>query len=247
MLAFPVPQMLGIFAFAALSRTLVYSDAGLCSARGTGLAGPLGVLLALFVAVGTARAAELEPPAGPPPELLPADPNWNERPAETAAHREPTAPPARSSVDAGLGFQLFGVQGKVMPGVSFRFGKGLYWGELEFTPIWLIEASEEFGDHFLGNQWAAYFSLAPVKLRRVELLAGIGLDAYHLWGVHGDVGLFALALKLASHLRMSDHASVFATLRGYPLSSSGLELGTNRKGERLIPVMGSLGLEWRFE
>jgi hypothetical protein len=150
-------------------------------------------------------------------------------------------------VDAGLGLQLFGAQGKVMPGLSFRFGNGLFWGELEGTPIWLMAESEEFGDHFLGNQWGAHFSLAPVKTRRVELLAGIGLDAYHLWGIHGDVGLFALTLKLASHLRASERVSVFATLRGYPLSSSGLELGTSREGEHLMPIMGSLGVEWRFE
>lgn len=238
-----MPLLVGLAPF---SRTLVHGDRGRCGVRGTGLAAALGVVLGLLLVSGMALA-EPEAPPGPPPTLLPADPHWNESPAEGEAHPEPTEPPARSNVDAGLGLQLFGAQGKVMPGLSFRFGKGLYWGQFEFTPIWLTEASDEFGDHFLGNQWGAYFSLAPVRVSRVELHAGVGLDAYHLWGVHGDIGLFALALRFASHVRVSERVGAFATLRGYPLSSKGLELGTNRRGERLLPVIGSLGVEWRFQ
>ncbi len=150
-------------------------------------------------------------------------------------------------MDAGLGAQVFGVRGKAMSGLMLRFGHRLYWGEIEFTPIWLTSDSADFEGSFLGNQWGFYFALAPIRARRAELLAGLGLDIYHLWKIHGDEVRASLSLKLETHFRVTPAASVFASLRGYPLHSEGLELGVDRRGERFVPLLGSVGGQWWFQ
>jgi hypothetical protein len=99
----------------------------------------------------------------------------------------------------------------------------------------------------LGNQWGFYFSLAPLRTRYVEGLLGVGLDLFHLWGIHSDEAFLALSFKGAVHVRPTASVSIFATVRSYALHSGGVELGTYRNGERMIPVVGTLGSEWRFE
>lgn len=150
-------------------------------------------------------------------------------------------------MDVALGAQVFNPRGKVMTGPAFRIGENRFWVAIEFSPIWLVEDSPDFNGSVLGNQWGFHVELAPVISPRFELLAGVGLDVYHLWGIHGDEVLYALTLKLHAQYRMTRNASMFATLRGYPLSSDGLELGRDRRGDMLVPVLGSVGVEWRWE
>ena len=185
-------------------------------------------------------------PAGPPPKIEAADSAWNERADESSAEAEPDGAP-ESNVDLGVGAQVFGVSGKAMVGLSLRLGDGLYWGELEFTPIWLTRTSTDFDGSFVGNQWGFYFSLAPLRTRYVEGLVGVGLDLFHLWGVHSDELFTALSFKGGVHVRPAPSVSVFLTVRSYAWHSGGVELGTYRDGERTVPVVGTLGVEWRFE
>ncbi|HEY6727632.1 MAG TPA: hypothetical protein VI197_26535 [Polyangiaceae bacterium] len=185
-------------------------------------------------------------PSGPPPEVNAADSSWHEPSDESSVFSEAEAAPSWSP-DVGLGAQLFGVGGKAMVGLSLRVGDELFWGELEFTPIWLTKTSSDFDGSFVGNQWGFYFSLAPLRTRFVEGLLGGGLDLFHLWGIHSDEAFLALSFKAAIHVRPTPSVSLFATARSYALHSGGVELGTYRNGERTIPVVGTLGSEWRFE
>lgn len=185
-------------------------------------------------------------PSGPPPEVSPADAAWHERDEPSAAAAEEEAAPGWSP-DVGLGAQVFGVSGKAMVGLSLRVGDELFWGELEFTPIWLTKSSSDFDGSFLGNQWGFYFSLAPLRTRFVEGLLGVGLDVFHLWGIHSDEAFTALSFKAAAHARPTPSISIFASVRSYALHSAGVELGTYRNGERTVPVVGTVGSEWRFE
>lgn len=202
-------------------------------------------------AQGAGDAAE-PAPAGAPPEVTPADTGWREPTDEppAASGGELEAEPGAAQVwspDVGLGGQVFGVDGKAMAGLSLRVGDGLFWGELEFTPIWLSKRSPDFDGSFLGNQWGFYFSLAPLRTRFVEGLVGVGLDLFHLWGIHSDELFAALSFKAGVHVRPAASVSIFATARSYALHSEGVELGTYRNGERTIPVVGTVGTEWRFE
>jgi len=187
-----------------------------------------------------------EDPSGPPPKLSAADASWEDRSAESAVDEEASAAPGWSP-DVGLGAQVFGVSGKAMVGLSLRIGDELFWGEFEFTPIWLTKSSSDFDGNFVGNQWAFYFSLAPLRTRYVEGLVGVGLDVFHLWGIHSDEAFMALAFKGGIYGRPTKFLSVFMTVRSYALHSGGLELGTTRDRERTIPAVGTLGVEWRFE
>jgi hypothetical protein len=99
----------------------------------------------------------------------------------------------------------------------------------------------------VGNQWGFYFSLAPLRTRYVEALGGVGIDVYHLWGIHGDEALTALSFKAQLHFRPTASVSIFGTLRSYALHSGGLELGTYRNRDRTVPVLAAVGAEWRFE
>ena len=186
-------------------------------------------------------------PASAPPPVVAADPNWYRRDSLDNDQAEPHDREPEDTVDVGLGFQLFNPRGKVMTGPTLRVGKNLVWFAIEFSPIWLIEESPDFADSFLGNQSGFHLELAPLRTPHFELLAGAGLDVYHLWGIHGDEALFALTLKVHAQFRINQSASVFATLRGYPLSSNGLELGRDRRGDMIAPVLGSVGFEWRWQ
>lgn len=197
--------------------------------------------------VRQATGGTTAPPDGAPPEVRAADPKWNEREQPASAQLEPAAGQERSDITVALGAQVFGVSGKAMSGLSLRIGRELYWGELEFSPVWLTQSSSEFNGHFLGNQWGFYFSLAPLRTRQVEVLLGIGADVYHLWEIHGDEVLAALAVRAQSHFHITEHATVFFNLRSYALHSEGLELGVRRDTSKYVPVLGALGAEWRFE
>jgi hypothetical protein len=179
---------------------------------------------------------------------VPADPNWHAPDSVDDDYVEPPTPKRpESTLDVALGAQVYNPRGKLMAGPVLRVGENLFWVAIEFSPIWLVEESPDFDGSALGNQWGFHFELAPVRTPRFELLGGLGLDVYHLWGIHGDEVLFGMTLKLHAQFRMSERASMFGTLRAYPLSSSGLELGRDRRGDMLVPVLGSLGVEWRWQ
>jgi len=191
--------------------------------------------------------AEAGDPDGAPPEVVAADPRWGERADSADALAEPTEPAAPSTLDFALGVQWFGLSGKIMPGIVLRFGEGLVWGAIEFSPIWLSQSSERFDGSFLGNQWGFHVELVPLRTRYVELMGGAGFEVYHLWGIHGDEALLGLALRLGALFRVTSELALTTTLRGYPIHSGGLGLGEARDGQRSVPLLGSLGAEWRFE
>lgn len=153
----------------------------------------------------------------------------------------PAASSTSSTGSAGL-HHLFAA-GKLMPGVTLRGGKGWFWGALEGSFVFLIRPPPE-RSAFLGNQLGGYFMLRPFARRGFELEGGLGVDAYPLWGIHGDEWEVAFSVRLAAHARLYREVGVFATARAYPLATNGLELGVHRNEERGLPVLFGAGLEW---
>src|SRR6185295_17873591 len=100
---------------------------------------------------------------------------------------------------------------------------------------------------FLGAQFGGYAMASPIHSRRFELGLGLGLDYYRLWGIHASQWELALSGRADAHLRVVSNFGVFASTRVYPLSTSGLELGTYRDRERGLPVLFSTGIEWTLQ
>lgn len=196
----------------------------------------LGCALAVS-ASATPVCAQTSPPPDPP--TFPHDTG----PADDASG-EPddwTAPtPPRS--DATLGAQWFWVEGKAMPGLTLRAGKGLWWATFETSLVWLTER-DPGRSSFLGSQLGGFFSVRPLHTRRLELDAGLGVDAYPLWNIHGDEWQVALALRGSGHFRITRNVGLFATARVYPIATRGLELGVRRDGSTGLPVLFSTGIE----
>jgi hypothetical protein len=155
------------------------------------------------------------------------------------------APTGCRTKEAGLGAQWLWVQGKAMPGLTLRLGGGLWSGVFETSLIWLTESDPERRFRFLGSQVGGFLMVRPLSAGRVDLAAGLGLDYYPLWNVHGDEWQLALAARASGHVWLSSNLAVFATARAYPISTSGVELGTRRDGSSALPVLFGTGLEWR--
>ena len=162
----------------------------------------------------------------------------------TVAH---AAPGDSRAKEGGLGAQWQWAQGKAMPGITLRLGGGLWSGVLETSLIWLTEPDPDRRVRFLGSQFGAFLMVRPLSLGRVDLAAGLGVDYYPLWNVHGDEWQLALAARASVHVRLSSNMSLFGTARAYPLSTGGLELGTQRDGSAALPVLFGTGLEWRLQ
>jgi hypothetical protein len=146
-----------------------------------------------------------------------------------------------------VGGQWFLLDGKAMPGVVGRAGSEWWWGHLETSLLMTTEDAPNLDTPFLGSQFGGYVAVAPLHLERVEAHAGVGGDFYWLWAVHGDEWHVGLSLRASGHFWMTNQLGVFVTLRGYPVSTQGLELGTTRDGDDRLPILASLGLEWRPE
>jgi hypothetical protein len=149
--------------------------------------------------------------------------------------------------EGGLGVQWQWVQGKAMPGITLRLGRGLWSGVFETSLIWLTEPDPERRYRFLGSQFGAFLMVRPLRVGRLDLAAGFGLDYYPLWNIHGDEWQLALAARASGHVRLGSNVSLFGTARYYPVSTSGVELGTRRDGSFALPVLFGTGLEWRIQ
>ncbi len=68
-----------------------------------------------------------------------------------------------------------------------------------------------------------------------------------MWGIHPSAWELALSGRAAAHLRVAGNFGVFANARAYPLSTSGMELGTYRDGKPGSPILFATGLEWRLQ
>jgi hypothetical protein len=162
----------------------------------------------------------------------------------TSAHAAPAESRAK---ETGFGAQWQLVQGKAMPGITLRLGGGLCSGVLETSLIWLTEPDPERRVRFLGSQFGAFLMVRPLSVGRFDLAAGLGVDYYPLWNVHGDEWQLALAARASGHVRLSSSMSLFGTARAYPLSTRGLELGIQRDGSAALPVLFGTGIEWRLQ
>jgi hypothetical protein len=161
--------------------------------------------------------------------------------------RAASAEEARSRAkESGFGAQWQWAEGKAMPGVTLRLGGGLWSGVLETSLIWLTEPDPDQRVRFLGSQFGAFLMVRPLSVGRVDLAAGLGADYYPLWNIHGDEWQLALAARASMHVRLTSNMSLFGTARAYPISTSGLELGTRRDGAAALPVLFGAGVEWRL-
>jgi hypothetical protein len=148
-----------------------------------------------------------------------------------------------TSSSGSLGVHHLFAAGKLTPGVTLRGGSGWFWGAFEGSFVFLVKPPPE-RSAFLGNQLGGYFMLRPFARSGFELEGGVGVDAYPLWGIHGDEWQVALAARLAAHARVHRNAGAFVTARAYPIATNGLELGVHRNGDRGLPVMFGAGVEW---
>jgi hypothetical protein len=163
------------------------------------------------------------------------------------------ASPPVARIHIALGPQWFWVSQKTMTGAMLRAGRGRWSGAFEASLIFDTDVRSrdarrpEQDSAFLGAQFGGYVMASPIQNQRFELSLGAGVDYYRLWGIHASAWELALAARATAHLRLVAGFGVFASARVYPLSSSGLELGTYRNGERGLPVLFSTGIEWRVQ
>lgn len=142
--------------------------------------------------------------------------------------------------------QFFWAQGKVMPGLAIGVGQRWVEMNLELSMLSLTRAAPPQNVTFLGNQFGVQVMFVPVREEHVDLGIGLGGDFYWLWGVHSDAVESALTLKAATHVWLTPQLGLYASARVYPLTSSGLELGTDRDSESALPVLVSTGITWRL-
>jgi hypothetical protein len=150
-------------------------------------------------------------------------------------------------VDRLLGTgQWFWLQGKVMPGFELDLGRGLLEADLELSFIGLTDGSRELDGGFVGNQLGGYLMLTLLRERYYDVSAGLGVDAYFLWGIHPDAREVAFAPRVVARIWPLENVAVTFSARTYLLQSDGLELGTARNGSEAPPILISTGLTWRF-
>lgn len=150
-------------------------------------------------------------------------------------------------LDRALGTaQWFWLRGKVMPGFELALGRGLLEADLELSFIGLTDDSRELEGGFVGNQLGGYLMLTPLRERYYDVSAGLGVDAYFLWGIHPDAREAALAPRVVARVWPLQDLALTFSARTYLLESDGLELGTARNGSEAPRVLISTGLTWRF-
>jgi len=152
----------------------------------------------------------------------------------------------RAVLDVRAGVQTLWADGKRMPALTLRVGRGLGWVDLEAAGIWLSEPSRELDVTFLGNEFGAAVMLSPVSTGRVELRLGAGGDFFYLWHVHANEWQGALSTRAALHVWLGDRVGLFGAARAYPVHTRGLGLGVTRAGRERLPVLFSTGVEWGF-
>ncbi len=188
-----------------------------------------------FVALGLSSAARAEPAESAERDTLEGD--------ETHAAAETTARPG----ELVLGVQYFWLSGKSMPGLTLQVGRGLFALDLEASLLWLTEPAQALDLSFVGMQLGAGVMLVPLRSRRFRAAAGLGADVYYPWRIHEDAVEAALSAKVTLHGWLTQEVALFATARAYPLSTHGLELGSERDGSSALPVLFTSGIAWRFQ
>jgi hypothetical protein len=191
-----------------------------------------------------------EPPAveleSTPTPAAASEPSWDSR---DGAEPEPVEAPAETPPELhrnlALGAQWFLVEGKLMLGPTLRGGHRWFWVHAETSFVFVTKAADAFGGGLLGSELGIAAALSPIHTEQVELMLGLGGDFYWLYGLHGDLWEAALSTRASGHFWLSRSIGVFGALRVYPAASRGLELGTRRSGEAGMPLLLSLGLEWR--
>jgi hypothetical protein len=170
-------------------------------------------------------------------------------PGVARAQPEEWEPEGRTSVlDLVLGTgQWFWLQGKAMPGFELAVGRGLVEADLELSFIGLTRGSRQLEGGFVGNQLGAYLMLTPLRERYCDVSAGLGVDAYFLWGIHPDAREAAFAPRVVARFWPLQDLALTASVRTYLLQSDGLELGTARDGSEAARVLISTGVTWRFQ
>lgn len=171
------------------------------------------------------------------------------------AHAQSDEPPASSAGDDGgsekdvsslFSAQAFWARGKVMPGVAYGARLGFVELDLEASLLWLTEPAPPRGITHLGSQLGAHVMFLPVRERYFDFGVGLGGDFYWLWNVHGDAVEAALAVKTQGNLWITPELGIYATARAYPVTSSGLELGSTPDADAGLPLLFSTGITWRL-
>jgi hypothetical protein len=193
-----------------------------------------------------AEPGSLVIPRGAPPSLRPADPQWNEtEPAGDAGVEEVEAPTLSRHRNLAFGGQWFFAQDKIMPGLALRGGHRWAWLHLEKSFVFINDSRPDWVAVLAGSQFGVYLALSPLNVERGEIHVGAGSDVYWLYGIHGDLAEVAFSVRASGHVWLSHQLGLFASARGYLLASRGLELGTTRDYDARLPVLLSLGMEWR--
>jgi hypothetical protein len=143
---------------------------------------------------------------------------------------------------AALGAQAFWVVGKVMPGIVLRIDlHELVWFDIEAGLIF-VTSSPPGRDSFVGTPCSTHLLFAPFRTPKVELAAGLGADAHFLWGINLDVTEVAFSVIASAHYWFTPRFGVFGNARGYPIATSGLELGSFRDGRAGLPLLFATGV-----
>jgi hypothetical protein len=181
-----------------------------------------------------------------------ADDASSSSPTATAAPEDAPTPPDESTAkdlrphQAALGAQAFWVVGKVMPSVVLRIDlHKLLWLDVEAGLIFVTDPPPG-SDSFAGSPFGAHLLVAPFRTPKVELAAGLGVDTHYLWGIHGDLAEVALSVIASANYWITPKFGVFGSVRGYPVATSGLELGTFRDGSAGLPVLFATGVAWSY-
>lgn len=157
---------------------------------------------------------------------------------------EPGAEEAQG-IHGRLGLQSLWVSEKVVVGPTMRIGQGMFFGRLETHLMWTTDTPAEFDRPFLGSQYGLYFEVLPLRHRYVELSVAAGADIFHLWGLHGNEVQASFSVKAGTRIRLTRQLGLNLEMRAYPVTSRGLELGTDRQGQEQPPLLFGTALEWR--
>lgn len=147
------------------------------------------------------------------------------------------------TLDFSLGLQWWLVRDKAILGPVMRIGGRWISGHMEFSPIRLLDKSPYLESKWLGSIFGLYFTVSPVKTKRVEAHLGLGPELHWLFGIHSEEVNGALGARASLHWWFDKNVAVFGTFRTYLAPSAGLELGATRRGVRNLPVMFSIGVE----
>lgn len=174
-------------------------------------------------------------------------PDGSEEPCDTPDRESNEASPADSSGEGAIGAQWLWAVDKAMPGLLLGGTYRMVRFDFETSLVALTEPAPEFDSQFLGSHFGFHLMIRPLYDERWEVAGGLGTDCYSLWNIHGDMFEAALSVRLAGHFWISKRVGVFATARAYPLTTSGLGLGSFRDGSSGLPVLFGTGVEWRFQ